>query len=473
MPVGLGGTLPLLSPLGGQWEVLHSLADRLRELGYTEQAASQAMDVFDHSVRDWSAWPAHIRQCRRRRGEPAALLTGFFLIEELMEATTLESLLGRQAVALMRTLKWTRSEQDKLRFNFFLYPLLGSYFLTDGQGSNPNREDQVYHLGGDSHLLARLAPRPLAAAALDHCTGSGVHAVLAAAHAQRSFGVDINPRALDFARLNARWNGYRNASFVASDCYSSLTEHSLGQRPVFDLVTANPPFVPTPEKLSLCRGGGLTGEEVTEKIIRGLPQHLSPHGIFSMVTNVPVFRGESFFDRCQRWLGPDETWSMLQLSNHTWSPSAYIMSHQSPEPGYAQRFEQWLEAYESVGLEAMLNSQVYLFRSSFPWRVDRRYHFPTVGVSDFIERWISSLRAYPQGHFDLHPGLARVWWAEGRSRVYLEWDEQHRWWCPDGVWLEGEAAAALAALLQGEPTPSGKGLQQLLAEHVVSLRATE
>lgn len=457
------GKLPLLSPLGRQWDVLHRLADRLRELGYTEQGASRAMGVFDHSVRDWSAWPAHIRHCRRLSdAEPCAFLTGFFLVEELVEESALQALLGDEAVALMRVLRWTRKEDGRLRFNFFLYPLLDSFFLTDGQGSNPNHADQVYHLGGDSHLLARLAPRPRAEAALDHCTGSGVHAVFAAGHAGSSTGLDINPRALDFSRLNARWNGRRNASFLLSDCYEKVDGR-------FDLITANPPFVPTPERLSLCRGGGTTGEEVTERIIRGLPSFLSQDGIFSMVTNVPVFRGQTFFDRCQSWLGGPDGWAIVVLSNHTWTPAGYIMSHQSPGPDYARHFETWLQAYESVGLEAMLNSQVYLFRSSHPWRVDRRYHFPTVAVSEFIERWIACLRAYPQpqSSFRVHPGLEKLWWGEGRSRVYLEWDQRHRWWRPEGFWLEGEAARALACLESGEDAPP-TGLEALLAEHILT-----
>ncbi len=292
MPFAPSKALPLISPLGRQWATLHTLADRLRDLGYTETGASQSMDVFDHCVRDWSAWPAHVRSCRlRRETDPCAFLTAFFLIEESVEESDLERLLGAEAVALMKSLKWIGHNDGKLYFRFFLYPLLDHYFLTDGQGSNPNHADQVYHLGADSHLLARLAPRPKAESAFDHCTGSGVHAVLAARHCRHSFGVDINPRALDFARFNARWNRHPNAHFIQSDCYQDATPKTLGQAPRFALITANPPFVPTPQALSLCRGGGVTGEEVTEKIIRGLPEALEPQGIFSMVTNIPVLRG--------------------------------------------------------------------------------------------------------------------------------------------------------------------------------------
>jgi SAM-dependent methyltransferase len=443
----------------------------LRDLGYSEHGVSAAMGVFDHSFRDWAAWPAHIRNCRRRQEtDPCAFLTGFFLIEDAVEESELQGLLGAEAVALMRTLKWISSQDGKVCFNFFLYPLLGLFFLTDALGSNPNYLDQVYHLGGDSHLLARLAPRPKVQASLDHCTGSGVHAVLAARHAHRSFGLDINPRALDFARFNARWNRQKGASFLHSDCYEKVTSHSVGRSPVFDLITANPPFVATPEKLSLCRGGGVTGEEVTEKIVRGLPEFLSSEGIFSMITNLPVFRGQTFFDRCEAWLGTGSGWGMVVLSNHTWTPTDYILSHRSPSLDYAESFQLWLEAYESVRLEAVLSSQVYLFRSPFPWRIDRRYHYPTVAVSDFIERWIAALKAYPETRkgYRVHPGLEKIWWGEGRSRVYLEWNKEHGWWRPEGFWLEGEAALALACL-QSDEQPAGPGLEKLLAEHIATL----
>ncbi len=474
--------LPLVAPQDQDWPVLWKLADRLRELGYTEQNISAAMELSDHATRNYAAWPAHVRNCRKRKAsEPYALLAAFFLIEESLEESELKSVLGSDVVDTMARLEWLARNGSQVYFRYFLYPLLGAFFLTDGHVSNPNCKDQVYMLGTDSHCLARLAPRPGASRALDHCTGSGVHAVLAGRHTERAFGLDINPRALAFSRLNARWNRIQNVSFIESDCYQNVRPEVLqddGPRR-FDLITANPPFVPTPVNLQLCRGGGISGEDVTEKIVRGLPDHLGPEGVFSMITNVPVFADQTFFDRCEAWLDKGSTWGMAMLSYHKWSIPSYVLAHHTPSPSesYGDSFLRWLEAFDSVKLESMLNSQVYLFRSSHPWRIDRRFDYPIRDVSAFIESWLASLRAYGTGKpasYRLHGDLQSIWWADDGGRVFLEWKPEQRWWQPQGFWLEGPAARAVEQLRQHPNGCPGdqvepEGLERLLEDHLATL----
>jgi carbamoyltransferase len=457
------------------------MVDRLREHGYTENGVSQAMGVVEHSRRDWQGWPAHIRNCRRQMDtSPCAVLTAFFLIEGLLDRELLMPLLGSEILGALHDLQWIVAVDGKLHFRYFLYPLLDSFILTDGYSSNPpSNFDQVYHLGADSHLLARLAPRPKVHASLDHCTGSGVHAVLGGAHSQHGFGLDINPRALQFARLNAKLNRRPNVRFLESDCYAVVTpgQQQFEDCPAFDLVTANPPFVPTPEALSLCRGGGLSGEEVTEKIIRGLPQMLSGDGIFSMITNIPVFRNQTFFHRCENWLDSSDSWGMVVLSNYVWSLESYVLSHQRQvsHQDYGQHFEVWLDAYEGAELEAVTSSQVYLFRSAHPWRIERSYQYPNDSVSRFIEQWIVSLRSFATGaRYRLHPGLDKVWWLDDHTRVYLEWAPEFSWWRSQGLWLEGPAAKALAQI-QSHPEnfadqwDCSEALDQLLQEHLLTV----
>ena len=65
------------------------------------------------------------------------------------------------------------------------------------------REDHVLQIGPATRTLAALTVRRPVEAALDLGTGSGVQAFLAARHSERVVGVDLNPRALRVARLNA------------------------------------------------------------------------------------------------------------------------------------------------------------------------------------------------------------------------------------------------------------------------------
>ena len=478
----LQAALSLIPPLDDDWPILWKFADRLRELGYTEEGVSQAMGLVDHSTRDVSLWPVHLRRCREQaKTNPCGLLAAFFFFEEAVPRPQLEELLGEDVVDVLDRLFLVDQYDDgSMFFRFYLFPLLGRLILTDGHISNRNHLDQVYPLGSDSHSLARLAPRPKVGSSLDLCTGSGVHAILASSHSQRPFGLDINPRALDFARFNATWNKLENVEFLQSDCYQGVNSETLRGPCQFELITANPPFVPTPETISLCRGGGLSGEEVTERIIRGLPAMLSPDGTFSMITNVPHFRDHTFFQRCEDWLGSEHTWGMVMLSNHYWSLGAYIASHLRPghPHDFLKDFHRWLESYESVGLQTITNSQVYLFRSARPWRIDRYYGYPNVSVSSFIERWLASLRAVgsaSKATYRLHPGIEKVCWMEGREKAYLEWNPEHQWWQPKSLWLEGPIARALERF-QSHPGLSGDNfepevLARLLSDHLVTLVA--
>lgn len=476
--------LPLIMPAQQDWPILWKFADRLRELGFSEDAVSRSMGQRDYTVRDVSLWPAQLRNCRLRAAvDPCGLLSAFFFLEESVPRQQLIELLGDDVVDCLDRLYLIDSNDDggTVFFRFQLHPLMDRFILTDGHISNRNFPDQVYPLGSDSHTLARMAPRLKAQRSLDLCTGSGIHAVLSGVHCEQAFGLDINPRALDFSCFNAIWNRLPHVAFLESDCYQNVDSETLGFDDAcqFDLITANPPFVPTPEVIALCRGGGQTGEEVTEKIVAGLPRMLKADGIFSMVTNVPHFRDHTFFERCETWLGKGETWGMVMLNSHYWGLASYIASHIVPAPPktFADDLRRWLDSYAAVGMETITNSQVYLFRSSYPWRIDRLFCYPNRVVSPFVESWLASLRAFQSGspaRYRLHPGLEKVWWLEGRSKVFLEWDQEHRWWQPNNGWLEGSLARAVERF---QSHPEGldsdefetEVLAELLSEHLITL----
>lgn len=443
--------LPLLAPTRSQWPILWEMTARLADYGYTEAEISKAMGVADHCERNVRAWPAHVRSCHKL-DTPCARLAAFFLTEESQEADKLTLLLGPEILELLLDLLWVvPDQQGKLVFRYLLYPLLGTMILTDGFQSNPNHFDQVYQLGGDSHALARLTPRANNRLALDHCTGSGVHAVLASLHSEQSFGLDINPRALDFARLNAGMNKTRTTGFIESNCYQNVRAELLGleAEPKFDLITANPPFIPTPEAIAFFRGGGASGEEITKKIIEGLPDKLSDQGIFSMITNIPIIEGQSFFERLDSWLQSSHSWAIIVLNSRHISSEDYIRLHITPKSPneYDEDFRLWLKSYEAKNIKEMTNSQVYIFRCSTPWRIQREHQAPRQDHAKFIENWINAIRSYGSNtYYKLHPGIAKATFLEAGRRLFIEWKPEFKWWEPDGLWLTGEAATAFAQL---------------------------
>jgi hypothetical protein len=461
---GFADFTPLVLPLEPEWPTVWRLVERLKELNYNEKVASEALGVRYLAGRNTVMDPYHLKICRgKMASSPAAILTAFFLMQEWTDRSVLVDLLGESAVKLMHNLRWTRKREQQLGFRNFLFPCQGRYVLTDGIVEEAVALNNVYRLGSDSYILTWLTPRKNVGYTLDHCTGSGVHALLASFHAERSYGLDINLRALSFSRFNAGMNQANNLSYIESDCYQNVIPEKLGTEdlPKFDLITANPPFVPTPDSIALCRGGGVSGEEVTEKIVRGLPENLAADGLFAMITNIPVFKNQSFFERAERWLEADgQNFAMISLHCHVWNPAEYAVTHLGCGAACqrAEELERWLDSYAEIGLEWVTYSQVYFFRQTLaaPWRIERNFRAPAEPRGDFVSSWLDSLRRFqdqPQEPqvFARHPELETVWWMEGRERVHLAWNLNQQWWHSGSIWLDGEASRIFALFEQPRP----------------------
>jgi hypothetical protein len=107
--------------------------------------------------------------------------------------------------------------------------------------------------------------------------GSGALGLMALkAGARHADFLDINPRAVDFQRENAARNG------IPENRFQSIEGDVATFRPEegYDLILANPPFVPTPEGIAgtLTSNGGSDGNRFVEILLRRLEQLLRPQG---------------------------------------------------------------------------------------------------------------------------------------------------------------------------------------------------
>ena len=204
---------------------------------------------------------------------------------------------------------------DRLVFSDHAWPLLPH------PGCVTVPDDQVMSVG--TLIAAGWHAPPCAgpsARRADLCTGSGIHALLAAAHSKRVVAVDINPRAAQCTRFNSLASGASNIEVLVGDLYDPVG----GER--FDLITANPPFVPSPRDSLKFRDGGRSGEDVQRRIIAGLPHHLAPGGIAQIVTEFGERGDEPLADRLREWLGgaPMDI-HILRLREH--SAADYAIGH--------------------------------------------------------------------------------------------------------------------------------------------------
>jgi len=139
--------------------------------------------------------------------------------------------------------------------------------------------------------LLRSRHLDLSARVLDLCTGSGAVALTLAKERPTTcvLGLDLSPDAVAVARDNLVRLGAVNCAIGVSDLFSALS----GRRARFDLITANPPYIPDAEIAELpvdVRGfeprlalaGGEDGLSLVRRIVAEAPGHLAPGGVLAL-----------------------------------------------------------------------------------------------------------------------------------------------------------------------------------------------
>lgn len=143
----------------------------------------------------------------------------------------------------------------------------------------------VYAPQDDTRMLAdALLNEPLAPGAdvLDVGTGTGAVALFAAGRGARVTAVDVSWRAVFTARLNARLNRLP-LRVLRGDLLAPVADRR------FDLIVANPPYVPAPAARVPSRGAarawdaGRDGRLVLDRICHGAPPLLRAGGVLLIV----------------------------------------------------------------------------------------------------------------------------------------------------------------------------------------------
>ncbi|CAL9657638.1 HemK2/MTQ2 family protein methyltransferase [Streptomyces griseomycini] len=150
---------------------------------------------------------------------------------------------------------------------------------------NPLAPPGVYAPQEDTELLAGALsdePVPPGADVLDVGTGSGALALEAARRGMRVTAVDVSWRAVCATRLNALVAGVP-VRVRRGNLFDPVRDRS------FDLILANPPYVPAPGDGRPPRGAarawdaGADGRLVLDRICREAPALLRPGGVLLLV----------------------------------------------------------------------------------------------------------------------------------------------------------------------------------------------
>ena len=368
---------------------LRSFANSLRFYDYSEERIAALLGLS--SLQSIEPTHLHWHSTFQLPDTPLADLIRLFLLRETCEYNRMSDLLSPKVVKAFLCLGLlVADEKGDLRSTVDLFCSGGMVFATDHryqlcEGDSLD-EEPVMYIGMDSHGLVQTAPRQVAESLLDLCCGSGVQGLVASRYSIRVVAVDLNPRAVRFARFNAQLNGIQNYEVRLGSVYEPIGQEC------FDVILANPPFVPSPEMGLKFRDGGIRGETVLREIISSADQHLNPDGRLCMVTD--LVDAQQYPEKLVSWWG-DGSIEALILTTADRDEILFSVPHchspfgQSLE-AYNNKLESWIHNFRNAMLETVNFGYLLLWKCTHAAQskvTSRIIHNPSSPMYLDVEDW--------------------------------------------------------------------------------------
>ncbi len=334
------------------------LRDALRHADFAVDAVYQLLGPDAHrALMRNETTPAHRAT---GDGSPLATLTRLFSLQVPVSRTDADRALPG-LVDAMSAAGMLESSGDGVNAKVAIRPYGDEDYdwwiicdLTPGLNGSGRSVDSEHVLGISeaSTSLAQLTVRRPVGSALDLGTGCGVQSLHLMSHVDHVVATDVNPRALQMARLTAALNA---VEYEVRD--GSLFEPVANEK--FDLIVTNPPFVVSPatDQRLIYRDSGLPGDEVVRRVVTGAPTHLNDGGWCQVLANWVHRRGEPWQERIAGWLKPTgvDAWVLqrevadLPTYVEMWLADAGLQG----APDYVERYDTWLSWFDAQGIEAI------------------------------------------------------------------------------------------------------------------------
>ncbi|MEU8202082.1 class I SAM-dependent methyltransferase [Streptosporangium sp. NPDC049046] len=227
----------------------------------------------------------------------------------------------------------------------------GGYVVSDRKVRPGDPALSPYHVvgaGGASANLAQLASRRPVGRALDLGTGCGVQVLHLAGRAEEITATDVNPRALELARLSWALSGIVDVDVRLGSLFDPVEgDH-------FDLVVSNPPFVISPAGRFTYRESGFHADGFCRDLVRGVPRHLAPGGTCHLLANWLHVDGEDWRDRVGGWLTGTGCDGWV-VQRDVQDPAEYVElwlrdAAEQGTPRYRELYDNWLGWFEAANV---------------------------------------------------------------------------------------------------------------------------
>ncbi|MEO8827309.1 methyltransferase [Lapillicoccus sp.] len=432
---------------------LGRLRDDLAASGYTVDGVNAAIGpVAAAALHREQPLPADL--ATQGSPDPVAVLVQCFALGRVVSRRDLDGALaslttdGAQALGLVDT------DGDEVRAGCELRPYGDeerdwwvASDLSEVALGGPLPEDHVLGIGPASTTVASWTPRDRVGRALDLGTGCGVQALHLASHSARVTATDVSHRALTFARFNAGLAGIE-LDLRHGDLFDPVTSER------FDLVVSNPPFVITPRAPGVpayaYRDAGLVGDQVVERLVRSVGDHLETGGIALFIGNWEVRSGGTWRDRWTDWLAGTglDAW-VVQRDEQDPAEYAELWARdggsRSGVAGFEHLYAAWLADFAARDVERIGFGVVALQRPS----MSRPSRPPWVDLTEATGP-VATASGGAMGATVSAGIRARTWLAEADDATVLD----VAWRCADDVTEErhtrpGDADPRVILLRQG------------------------
>jgi methylase of polypeptide subunit release factors len=357
------------------------LAARLRDLEYTPEAVEDALGDDAYSGGEPRV-PVHER--RLGTGELDTAIRLLFLQLDAQSADVARAL---DVDALVATGIVT-VDAGVVRPRGRIVPVADVLLASDGFSRGAaDPPDWVATYTPTARILDLLTPRPRVTRALDVGTGSGIHALLAANHADHVVATDINERALAFTALNAHLNDVDNIETRRGSLFDPVRGET------FDLIMSNAPFVVSPEHRFAYRDGGLEGDELSRRVVTGATEHLAANGFASLLVSWIGASTDAADDTVVEWAAAAgcDAWVLPIWWSDALEHAASWNGELEDDPGaYGAAIETWLRYLDGLGAAVVSEGCVILHRR--PGRTAVR--LDTIDEDDLTDASDQILRAF-------------------------------------------------------------------------------
>ena len=295
--------------------------------------------------------------------EPLGRLVRLFLAGEQLETAAAAEVLAPLGLAELEQAGVLERVPGAVRSRVRLTALHGVLVAGDHQPPGRLATDHVISPGASSETLAKFTIRTPVRSALDLCAGSGVQALIAAAHCERVIGTDLNPRALALAELGAALNGIENIEWRQGDLFGPVGSER------FELVVANPPFVLSPARELTFRDSGRRGDELSRDVVAGVAGALAEGGFGHVLCAWVPAEGEPWSRVPAAWLEGSGC-DVLIVRIKTATAESYAINWASLDSSTTaeavERAASWVEHYRAIGIREIVSGAVVMRRRPGP-----------------------------------------------------------------------------------------------------------